>query len=148
MLTVAAFMAALAQQGMWEPGATGLGPRDSLGALARALHDDKAGVRRAASKTLHSRVRRLVRAAERRGFAGEMAASELFRVEAEVVPACAASLADPVVVERCADILGWVPVEASLGALEAARATASAAALRRLDAAADAIRAALSPEAH
>ncbi len=147
MLKAAVLLAVLAQQGLWEPGATGLASRDSLGSLARALHDDKVGVRRAASKTLHSRVRRLVRLAGRRGFAAEMAASDLFQVEQEVVPACAARLTDPAVMERCADILGWVPVEESLASLLAARVAADATAQRRLDAAVDAIRAALSPEA-
>lgn len=143
MLKTVALVAALGQQGMWEPGASGLGPRDSLTALARALSEDKPAARRAASKTLHGRVRRLVRLADRRGFAAEMAANELVLVAAEVVPLCAAALSDPAVTGRCADILGWVPVAESLMAIDAARDAADAADRARLDDAADAIRAAV-----
>ena len=136
-------LATVLAQGMWEPRATGLAPRESLGALARSLSDDKAGVRRAAARTLHGRIRRLVRVAARRGFGAQAAAGELAVVAAEVVPACVATLADPLVTARCADILGWVPEQDSLVALVAVRARASDADREHLDAAASAIRAAV-----
>ena len=72
-----------------------------------------------------------------------MAANDLVVVAETVVPACAAALTDPLVTGRCADILGWVPVADSLEAIAAARDAADDADQQRLDAAADAIRAAV-----
>lgn len=135
-------LAVVLGQAMWESQATGLAPRESSVALARELSADKAKVRKAAAKTLHSRIRHLASMADRPGFRGQEAANELVVVAHEVAPRCAEVLLDPVVTGRCADILAWVPVAEALPAVLAARAEASPKDQARLDAAAAAIRAA------